>query len=60
VEVDGIGKPLFVAKASAANLDRFFPTNDAFRRTIAGRDRNTVDTNANSTPIRVFMIFDSL
>ena len=35
MEVDCIGKPLFVAEASAANLDHLDPAIEAFRWSIA-------------------------
>jgi len=35
MKVNSIGKPLFVAEASAAHLDHFYPAVEAFCKTIA-------------------------
>ena len=42
VEVNGIGKPLFVAESSAAHLDGLDPAVDAFSRTIAHLQKDRI------------------
>ncbi len=42
MEVNGIGKPLFIAEASAANLDHFNSAIEAFCRTVTDLQHNRI------------------
>ncbi len=42
MEIDCIGKPLFVAEASAANLDHFDPAIETFCRAVTDLQNNRI------------------